>query len=560
PSRNPVLPKKRHRLRNFILFLTLFTASSFAGGVYYSLKSDNFHDFFTEYIPFGEDAVLYFEEKEFRKRFPNALSRAAPKPDATKVTIPQRSGATWKIHEPENITRTSDLGSEGPHIKSAGAVAKPKVQEPVKAEAVKAEPTNIAKPVQAIVVSEKALPPPKGSNVIEEILDTAPTAPKKVVADITVVVPRVHTPLLEASADADPVVHDLTKVVNNIIAAVNAPLKADAFDSAISSAKAELARLDEAIKLNKTQAESVIADKLKENELEFAKAAQGILARVDQEAEHINERYQEQLDQIRENILNAYREKLRTEIARTNDVAEARLKNELLEQQIEMKRKWVQEIKDRVEEERGGRLGKLNQLGESVKELETVISKWADVLQGNLKTQQLHVAVEAVRNVVDDPRQPCPFIRELAALKEVAEEDEVVRAAIASINPRAYQKGVYSSAQLTDRFRIVSNEVRKAALLPEGAGVAGHASSWLLSKLLFRKSGLATGDDVESILTRTKTYLEEGDLDNAAREMNQLQGWAKILARDWLKEARLLLEVKQALEVIGIQARLKALR
>ena len=37
--------------------------------------NDNFHDFFTEYVPFGERAELYLEESEFRRRFPNVANR-----------------------------------------------------------------------------------------------------------------------------------------------------------------------------------------------------------------------------------------------------------------------------------------------------------------------------------------------------------------------------------------------------------------------------------------------------------------------------------------------------
>ena len=48
---------------------------------------------------------------------------------------------------------------------------------------------------------------------------------------------------------------------------------------------------------------------------------------------------------------------------------------------------------------------------------------------------------------------------------------------------------------------------------------------------------------------KLETYLEEGDLDAAAREMNSLQGWAKTLSRDWLGEVRKVLEVQQALDV-----------
>jgi len=225
-----------------------------------------------------------------------------------------------------------------------------------------------------------------------------------------------------------------------------------------------------------------------------------------------------------------------------------------------MKRKFIREVKDRVEEERNGRLGKLSDLANTVTELEKLTTDWNSVVDSNLKTQHLHVAVEAVRANLEKSQVPRPFTKELAALKEISSDDPVVNAAIASINPAAYQRGIPSSAQLIDRFRRVASEVRKASLLPEDAGVASHASSYLLSKILFKKKGLATGDDVESILTRTETFLEEGDLDGAAREMNGLQGWAKTLSKDWLGEVRKVLEVQQALDVIATEARLQSLR
>lgn len=540
-------PKKKRSFRNALLMFAFLIGASFAGGVYYSLRSDNFHDFFTEYIPFGEEAVLYFEDLEFRKRFPNALISSGPKKEESKITIPQRSGATWKIYEPEvNAPKITDLGTVGPHVKSAGPKATEKPKTLLK-EKKKEEPLD---PVQLKIVEEKPIPGPPKPAVVE--------AARKAASDRTNedTVPLAHPeitvrqiPPLELSHDAEPAVQDLARAVNLIIDLANDPKDASTFDSALSSANAELERLNELITNIRKQTEEIVYRKLHEQELEFAKVAQGILSRVNQEAEQIGRHYQEEMEQIKEHIAEAYREKLHTELERTAQVADQRTQNELLEQAIEMKRRFIEEIKSQVEEERDGRLGKLKQLADTIKELEAVTSKWADVVESSFKTQQLHIAVEAVRDVINDPSQPRPFIRELAALKEVADGDEVVRATIASINPRAYQCGVSSHAQLTDRFRRVRGEVRKAALLPEDAGVAGHASSWLLSKLLFRKSGLAIGEDVESILTRTETFLEEGDLDSAAREMNQLQGWSKVLARDWLREARLLLEVKQAVDV-----------
>jgi len=293
---------------------------------------------------------------------------------------------------------------------------------------------------------------------------------------------------------------------------------------------------------------------------DFDRAAKELVRRLEGEMAQQETNWKEEYEAERQKIQQSYEQKLRAEIDRANEVNEQRLKNELLEQAVEMKRKFISDVKNRVEEERNGRLGKLSDLSSTVNDLEKLTTDWNSVVDANLKTQHLHVAVEAVRANLEKTQVSRPFIRELAALKEIASDDAVVNAAIASINPVAYQRGIPSSAQLIDRFRRVASEVRKASLLPEQAGVASHASSYVLSKLLFKKKGLATGDDVESILTRTETYLEEGDLDGAAREMNELHGWAKTLSRDWLGEVRKVLEVHQALDVIATEARLQSLR
>lgn len=518
--------------------LVLLTGISFAGGVFFSFKSDNFHDFFTEYIPFGEDVVLYVEEREFRRRFPKALSRIADlvKPESAKLTIPRSSGATWKVRDPEDGKKTSDIGKAGgPHI----SAKKTDEQEKQHTEVLATPIVGVAKvtPAEAKVIDEK--PGPESAKPA--------TSAARSEAKVTDLIPAV-----DLENVSDPVVQDLVKVVNSIISLVNHSGVAGSFDTVMKSAKSELLYLNDQIGVIKSNLERATEEKLRHKDLEFATAAQGLLTKVNNEVVDMEYKLREEFEHEREEIIASYRERLRNELDRSHRVIEQRLRNELLEQAIEMKRKFIGEIEERVENERNGRLGRLQELSDSVDGLSKLAVGWGEIIDANLKTQHIHVALEAVRAAYESSEQPKPFLRELAALKEVADDDEVVRAAIASINPHAYQVGVSTPSQLVDRFRRVAEEVRKAALLPEDAGVAGHAASWVLSKVLFRKQGLAQGDDVESILTRTETFLEEGDVDSAAREMNQLRGWARRLAGDWLKEARLLLEVQQAVEVDNI--------
>jgi len=350
----------------------------------------------------------------------------------------------------------------------------------------------------------------------------------------------------------EPVVQALVKMLNDIITVVNADNSDGRFSNTITKAKNELTKVGDGIRAMKAQVEKDAAAEVSSKVTDFQNASAELIDSVERIMAAQESQWRSDFEEEMKRIQSAYDARIKTEIEREQQVNEEKLKNKLVEQAVEMKRQFLKEISDHVESERGSRLGKLDQLTSAVTELQQLTTGWNDVVDLNLKTQQLHVAVEAVRASLEDATHPRPFVRELVALKEIATDDPVVNAAIASINPGAYQRGISPPAQLIDRFRRVAAEVRKASLLPDEAGVASHASSLLLSKFMFKKQGLADGNDVESILTRTQTFLEEGDLDAAAREMNSLQGWAKTLSRDWLREVRKVLEVQQALDVSAL--------
>ncbi|OSS44463.1 hypothetical protein B5807_10763 [Epicoccum nigrum] len=529
-------PKKR-RFRRFLLWLTILSGLSYAGGVYYSLVSDNFHDFFTEFVPFGEDAVAYFEEREFKRRFPARADQPRLHQQISgekKVTIPGKSGLTSRVAEDPHTSAVSENNPK----------PKPAANEPT---ANKDKSVQEAKKVQ----EQKERPAAATSATTAEPKTVVVGAPSTPIAQID------H---LSVPAASEPVVQDVVKIVNDLITVVNADKSHDGkYNSALDKAKSELAKVVSDISLLKGSLQKEAEDKVKAAHAEFDEAAKELVQRLDHQMQEQETHWKEEYENERERLQQAYRSKVKSELDAAHKVYEAKLKNELLEQSIQLQKSFTQNVRDRVEAERDGRLGKLNDLSNSVHELEKLTAEWNHVVDANLKTQHLVVAVEAVKSALETQVVPKPFVTELAALKEIAADDPVVSAAISSINPTAYQRGIPSSALLIDRFRRVASEVRKAALLPEDAGVASHLASLAMSKVLFKKSGLAVGGDVEAVLARTEVLLEEGDLDAAAREMNGLQGWAKVLSKDWLSECRRVLEVRQALDVIATEARLQSL-
>jgi len=230
------------------------------------------------------------------------------------------------------------------------------------------------------------------------------------------------------------------------------------------------------------------------------------------------------------------------------------LKEEVIAQGIELQRRWIREIKIRVEQERGGRLAKLDELSAHLKRLERVALDNSAYLDENIRIHALWSAFRALNSSTLASPVRKPFREELRVLRHIAaaREDPVVSSTLESLeSTNVPDIGVEPFADLASWFASsVAPKVSNVALVPDqNAGVLSHLASHAFSWFRFRRHGLVAGDDVLSVLARAEYYLNEKNLDSAARELNQLKGTAKVLLEDWLEAARRRLEVQQALEV-----------
>ncbi|CAK7212594.1 hypothetical protein SBRCBS47491_001519 [Sporothrix bragantina] len=602
PTVTPVAPRRKggffRKLRNYVLTLSILGALAFGGGVWYSRINDNFHDFFTEYIPYGEQAVLYFEELEFRKRFSTIAGKVAssgkPRDTGADVRVPAQSGASWRVADTEAsrqskaVPKKASGGAEASVVKtdapSASSGSKSAQVKQAKKDAASNEPPKT--PAEAAVLANTKAADVAAAAPAAAATSAAPAYRAPEVDEPSRWPPASPIDALAVNDAKEPVVQDVVRLLNDIITVINADKASEKYAATIGKAKEQVNKVGSKIRDIRTAAEKEAAAQVEARAATFDQAAQDLVARVEEAMAKQEADWRQEFDEQMAAVRSSYDARLQLATARERELSEEKLQNKLLEQAVQMTQQFADELRERVETERNGRLGKLGELSASVADLERLTAGWTDVVEASQRAQQLHVAMDAVRARLADEgavsaasgAQPAlrPFVKELVAVKEIAAADPVVDAAIASIPPAAYQRGIASTPELIERFRRVAGEVRKASLLPEDAGVASHASSYVLSKVLFRKQGAAaggataattsTGDDaadganVESILTRTQAFLEEGNLDGAAREMNGLKGWAKTLSRDWLGEVRKVLEVQQALDVITAEARLQSLQ
>ena len=482
---------------------------------------------FTEGV---EDLVLEAEAALLGKRFKKKKSPPGPQPEATVLT---EKAAALEASEPQPTPASTAEPAEPPP-KNVYDIPLPIGHEP---------PPGFTRPA-----------PPKPPKPL------APGEPLPLVA-----------PVVEELRSSEPVLTHLAKTIDSLASFLNAnPAAANKARDVLDVAKSDLSVLAQSFDRLREEERSKLEQSLDEQTREYTLKLLELELQAQDKLESQETDFRSFYEEEKMRFASAYREKLEQELRTQSDIIneryvsvlslrqppanlKLRLKEEVIAQGIELQRRWIREIKVRIEEERGGRLAKLDELAANLKRLERVALDNSTYLDENLRIHALWSALRAVHGAVDAPTRR-PFRDELRVLRHAAatRDDVVVVAALDTLEAGdAPDVGVEPLADLASWFATsVAPAVSRVALVPdEGAGVLAHVASHVLSAFTFRRQGLVPGDDVLSVLARAEYYLNEKDLDSATRELNQLHGTAKALLNDWLDAARRRLEVQQALEV-----------
>ncbi|TCD63207.1 Formation of crista junctions protein 1 [Steccherinum ochraceum] len=615
-------PKKPRRyLRRFIFYTTAATATFYSGSAFLAFKNPQYYDFFIEKVPLGATFLQYAEDKNWDTLTPQkviqsaqdgvayvqrlinreeaeepaekskdeakAKAAAANMYQGTKdklksvansvVTTVERTESAASAQSAKAIAigkHQAEAFSEGVEelVRKAEAAISPKEQpKSTEPEATAAPSTDAATspeaPVKSADVYDQPLPvgfepppgykrpsPPKPKSVPSpQVAEATPPPPLPLVA-----------PAVQEFAASEPVISQLASVIDNLASYLNAnPSAAEKAHGILEDAKTDLTqlakRIDEVKEEERAKLEATLDEQTREYSLklmEFEMAAQD---KLDSQEDDFRKLFEEEKGKF----IAAYREKLNKELETQSEIINERLKEEVVAQGIELQRRWIREIKVRVEQERGGRLAKLDELATGLKRLERVALDNSAFLDENLRIHSLWSALRALNHAVDASTRK-PFRDELRVLRHItaAREDPVVATVLDTLESSDVPDiGVEPFADLASWFSSsVAPRVCSVALVPDqNAGVLSHLASHLFSSFSFKRQGLVPGSDVLSTLARAEYYMNEKDLDSAARELNQLTGTAKVLISDWLEAARKRLEVVQALEVIQAQATLASL-
>jgi mitofilin len=379
-------------------------------------------------------------------------------------------------------------------------------------------------------------------------------------------------PTLSSLSGSEPMIAQLASTIDELAAFLReAPTQTGIkASSVLDDAKADLSKLYDRLEAVKRQEAAKLEDGLEQQKSRYDQALKKAADDAQAKVGKVDEAWKKRQEQERKREADEYAAKLKAELETQSQIINERLREEVVQQGIEMQRRWMKEIKQRVEAERGGRLAKLDELAKDLDSIQKISLDNSQALEESATALALSAALRELKHVALDEAQDAnvkrPFSKELkrvkGALKTSNGQDDLLKLALGQLEDAKPEEGVETYSTLYAWFsQKVRPAVQRVALVPEQAGVLSHLMSAAIAPLLFTKSGYPTdGEDVPSVLARTQFHLERRDLDAAARELNQLKGWPKILAEDWLSAARRRLEIEQHLDMANAEAHYASLQ
>ncbi|KII85096.1 hypothetical protein PLICRDRAFT_116378 [Plicaturopsis crispa FD-325 SS-3] len=608
-------PKKSKSIVRRIVFYSTAAAGTFyASSAFVAFNNQRYYDFFVQSIPGGRVTIEFAERNNWdtltvakaieygvdsaksiqrvitgqakevkgategkaegvKDRFKTVTSSLITQVHKTEDKISGKVSAIERHQAQQFSDGVDDL------VRKAEAVLAGKPLDSLPEATTTPEQPAGAPPDASPIAADKPGKADAGKNVYEGYLPlgfepppgyTRPTPPKSeaphppVKADA----PQPPLPLVAPAVSelgvSEPVISHLASTIDNLASYLNSnPAAAAKAKDVLETAKTDLTELSERIEKVRAEERSQLERSLDEKTREYTIQLLELEMEAQDKLDGQEQDFRKLFDQERASIIQAYRAKLDQELQTQTELINERLKEEVIAQGIEMQRRWIRDIKVRVEQERGGRLAKLDELAANLKRLERLALDNSSYLDENIRIHAMWSALRAVNNAIESPvRQP--FREELRVLRHIAaaREDPIVSSALETLESSDVPDiGVEPFADLASWFSTsVAPRVTSVALVPDqNAGVLSHVASHVFSTFRFQRHGLVPGSDVLSVLARAEYYMNEKDLDSAARELNQLRGTARVLLQDWLEAARRRLEVAQALDVVQSQATLASL-
>uniref|UniRef100_A0A8C0SW70 MICOS complex subunit MIC60 n=1 Tax=Canis lupus familiaris TaxID=9615 RepID=A0A8C0SW70_CANLF len=350
-------------------------------------------------------------------------------------------------------------------------------------------------------------------------------------------------------------------------------LSTDDLNSLIAHAHRRIDQLNRELAEQKATEKQHIALALEKQKLEEKRAFDSAVAKA---LEHHRSEIQAEQDKKVEEVRDAMENEMRTQLRRQAAAHTDHLRDVLRVQEQELKYEFEQDLSEKLAEQelQFRRLSQeqvdnftldINTAYTRLRGIEQAVQSHAVAEEEARKAHQLWLSVEALKYSMKTASADLPTVplgSAVEAIRVNCADSEFAQALTAAIPPESLTRGVYSEETLRARFYAVQKLARRVAMIDETRNsLYQYFLSYLQSLLLFPPQQLKppaelSPEDINTfkLLSYASYCIEHGDLELAAKFVNQLKGESRRVAQDWLKEARMTLETKQIVEILTAYA------
>uniref|UniRef100_A0A8D0FT86 MICOS complex subunit MIC60 n=1 Tax=Strix occidentalis caurina TaxID=311401 RepID=A0A8D0FT86_STROC len=350
-------------------------------------------------------------------------------------------------------------------------------------------------------------------------------------------------------------------------------LSTDDLNSLIAHAHRRIDQLNKELAEQRVREQQHIESALEKQKLEDKKAFEAAVAKaLEHHKSEIEIEQEKKVEEVREVMESEMRTQLRRQAAAHTD----HLRDVLKIQEQELKVEFEQNLSEKLSEQemQFRRLTQeqldnftldINTAYARLKGIEQAVKSHAVAEEEARKAHQLWLSVEALKYCMktasgDSPTEPLESA--VKAIKASCSDNAFTEALTAALPQESLTRGVYSEEALRARFYTVQKLAKRVAMIDETRNsLYQYFLSYLQSLLVFHPQQLKppaelSPDDLDTfkLLSYASYCIEHGDLELAAKFVNQLRGESRRVAHDWLTEARMTLETKQIVEILTAYA------
>ncbi|XP_028371051.1 MICOS complex subunit MIC60 isoform X6 [Phyllostomus discolor] len=350
-------------------------------------------------------------------------------------------------------------------------------------------------------------------------------------------------------------------------------LSTDDLNSLVAHAHRRIDQLNRELAEQKAKEKQHIALALEKQKLEEKRAFDSAVAKA---LEHHRSEIEAEQDRKVEEVRDAMENEMRTQLRRQAAAHTDHLRDVLRVQEQELKHEFEQDLSEKLAEQelQYRRLSQeqvdnftldINTAYARLRGIEQAVQSHAVAEEEARKAHQLWLSVEALKysmKTASADRPTVPLGSAVEAIRATCSDSEFAQALTAAIPPESLTRGVYSEETLRVRFYVVQKLARRVAMIDETRNsLYQYFLSYLQSLLLFPPQQLKPPvelcpEDMNTfkLLSYASYCIEHGDLELAAKFVNQLKGESRRVAQDWLKEARMTLETRQIVDILTAYA------